>query len=258
MANQRRKLIAGNWKMNKTRAEAEMLVRGLVDELGEKYDETDIVICPPFTAISTCVEVIGDHSTILVGAQNVHQEASGAYTGEISAPMLRDMFCRYVIIGHSERRQYFHETDAIVNAKAKAAFQSKLRPIICVGEKLEEREANKTKDVIGKQIKGSFAGFSPDEWDETVIAYEPVWAIGTGKNAAPEQAQEVHEFIRDQVTKISSEAVAQKVRILYGGSVKPENAESLLQQPDIDGALVGGASLEVRSFISIIRSLPQS
>ncbi|MFZ5806889.1 MAG: triose-phosphate isomerase [Verrucomicrobiota bacterium] len=255
----RRKFIAGNWKMHKTATEAAELVRGILHELGAGLDTVDIVLCPPFTAIRKCGEVIGNNSTIKLGAQNLHQEAQGAYTGEISAAMLRDLFCRYVIIGHSERRQYFFETDAIVNAKAKAAFANKLLPIICIGEKLSEREAGKTNEVLLAQTQGSFAGFDEAQWNDTVVAYEPVWAIGTGKVATPEQAQSAHEFIRKQIAKIAGNAIAQKVRILYGGSVKPENVAEIMKQPDVDGALVGGASLDARSFVTIIKnSIPNS
>lgn len=240
--------------MHKSRAEAEELVKGILNELKNGIDGVDIVICPPFTAIQKCIEVLGNHATIMVGGQNIYSEASGAFTGEISAPMLRDLFCRYVILGHSERREYFKETDAFINAKAKAAFASKLHPIICVGEKLSEREANKTHEVLEAQAQGSFAGFTSEEWNETLVAYEPVWAIGTGKVATPEQAQDAHSFIRKQIEKMAGNNVAQKARILYGGSVKPENAEELMKQPDVDGALVGGASLEARSFAAIIKN----
>lgn len=251
----RKKFIAGNWKMNKTRPEAVALVEAIVEQLGNKYEAADVVLCPPFTAIQDAVQALGGHSTIMIGAQNVHQEASGAFTGEISATMLRDLYVRYVILGHSERRQYFGETDALVNAKAKAAFGSKLRPIICVGELLEQREGGKTKAVITEQVKGSFAGFNEVEWGELVIAYEPVWAIGTGKTATPKQAQEVHALIRALVADLAGKAIAEKTRILYGGSVKPDNAAELLGQADVDGALVGGASLEVRSFCAIVKAV---
>ncbi|MFH1066513.1 MAG: triose-phosphate isomerase [bacterium] len=254
MIAHRRPLIVGNWKMNKTASEAETLVNDLLDKLGARFVGVDVAICPPFTAIPRCVKVLSSHSTIMLGAQNVHHESNGAYTGEISASMLRDLFCRYVIVGHSERREHFHETDELVNAKAKAAFLSKINVILCVGEKLNEREENKTKDVIGKQLRGCLADLAEENWSQTVVAYEPVWAIGTGKVATPEQAQDVHEFIRQQVAKMAGESVAQKIRILYGGSVKPDNAADLFKQPDIDGALVGGASLEARSFVSIIQS----
>jgi len=250
----RKKLVAGNWKMNKTRPEAVSLVQAILESLGTKFGEVEVVICPPFTAIADTVELLGGHSTIAIGAQNVHEKPNGAYTGEISAQMLRDLYVRWVILGHSERRQYFGETDALVNTKAKACFPASLRPIICVGEKLSERDANKVEEVLTKQTTGSCANFSESEWGDIVIAYEPIWAIGTGRVASPQQAQDAHKIIRNVITKMAGETVAQKVRILYGGSVKPENAAEILNQPDVDGALVGGASLEARSFVSIVKA----
>ncbi|MDD5261447.1 MAG: triose-phosphate isomerase [Methylacidiphilales bacterium] len=252
----RRKIIAGNWKMNKTATDAKSLVAELDEKLA-KVDEIEVVICPPFTALHTAQETLGSHSHLILGGQNMHQETSGAYTGEISAGMLRDLFCRYVILGHSERRQYFHETDELVNKKAHVALKVLLKPIICVGETLAEREGGKTEKVVTTQVKGSCAGFSDENWDDVVIAYEPVWAIGTGKTATPAQAQEVHALIRSTIEKIASKAVADKIRIQYGGSVKPENARELLNQPDIDGALVGGASLDADSFVAIIKNACQ-
>jgi len=246
----RKKIVAGNWKMNKTSTEAKTLVEDIVTQLG-KFDKADIVLCPPFTAIAIAHEVLGNHSAIALGAQNMHEKASGAYTGEISAAMLRDLFVRYVILGHSERRQFFHETDALVNAKAKAAFAHSLRPIVCVGETLDQREAGQTSMIVESQVRGSCAGFAEAQWDEAVIAYEPVWAIGTGKTASPDQAQEVHALIRKVVKDMAGEKVAAKLRIQYGGSVKADNAAQLLTMPDIDGALVGGASLEAASFTAI-------
>jgi triosephosphate isomerase len=204
--------------------------------------------------LQTAQEELGSHSDIALGAQNMHQAANGAYTGEISAAMLRDLFCRYVILGHSERRQYFGESDALVNEKAKVALKANLRPIICVGETLAEREDGNMEKVVTTQTKGSCAGLSEEDWNNTVIAYEPVWAIGTGKTASPAQAQEVHALIRTTVEEIAGKAVAEKVRIQYGGSVKPDNAKELLNQPDIDGALVGGASLDAASFVAIIKN----
>ena len=198
--------------------------------------------------------MVGNHTAIAVGAQNMHEKSSGAFTGEISAPMLRDLFVRYVILGHSERRQYFGETDALVNTKALAALQSHLRPIICVGETLQQREAGQTSAVVEKQVRGSCSGLTDAQWEETVIAYEPVWAIGTGKTASPEQAQDVHALIRKIVREMAGEKVADGVRIQYGGSVKADNADELLNQPDIDGALVGGASLDADSFVAIIKN----
>jgi len=240
--------------MNKTRPEARSLVQGILETLGQKFGEVEVVVCPPFTSIADAVEILGGHSTMAIGAQNVHEKPNGAYTGEISAQMLRDLYVRWVILGHSERREYFAETDALVNAKAKACFPASLRPIICVGEKLSERDAGKVEAVLTKQTTGSCANFTESEWSDLVIAYEPVWAIGTGRVATPQQAQEAHKIIRNVITKMAGETVAQKVRILYGGSVKPENAAEILHQPDVDGALIGGASLEARSFVSIIKA----
>ncbi|MDR1192294.1 MAG: triose-phosphate isomerase [Verrucomicrobiales bacterium] len=249
----RKKIIAGNWKMNKTTTETKTLVLAIKDKLG-KFDQVEVVICPPFTALQTAQEALGSHSDVALGAQNLHQAAGGAYTGEISAAMLRDLFCRYVILGHSERRQYFAESDALVNEKARVALKSNLRPIICVGETLAEREAGHMATVVTAQTKGSCAGFSKEDWNNVVIAYEPVWAIGTGKTATPAQAQEVHALIRKTIKQITGKPIADKLRIQYGGSVKPDNARELLNQPDIDGALVGGASLDAESFVAIIKN----
>lgn len=249
---QRKPIVAGNWKMNKTVAEAIDLATAIKRDLGDCKD-VDIVLCPPFTALKSVSEAITD-SHVDLGAQNMHWEKSGAYTGEISAPMLRQLYCHYVILGHSERRAYFLETDEIVNKKTKSALASNLQPIVCVGETLEERESGKTEEVITTQIRGSLADLSPRELVSCILAYEPVWAIGTGKTASPEQAQEVHALIRRLLLELADEAVAQSVRIQYGGSVKPSNAHELFGQPDIDGGLIGGAALEARSFIEIVRA----
>jgi len=253
----RHQLIAGNWKMNKTGTEARELVRELL-QTWEKPDKVDVVICPPFTALEGCKEEIGHSAEIYLGAQNMHEEAEGAFTGEISASMLQDLWCKFVILGHSERRQYFKESDALVNKKARTALAGSLKPIICVGETLEEREAGKMETVVVAQVQGSCQAISTEQWKDVVIAYEPVWAIGTGKTASPEQAQEVHHLIRHTVEKMTDAKVAQKLRILYGGSVKPDNAAELLSQPDIDGALVGGASLKADSFNGIIKNACQA
>jgi triosephosphate isomerase (TIM) len=253
----RRKIIAGNWKMNKTATESKTLVTDILEKLG-KFDEAEVVICPSFTSLVSAQEALGNRTEIDLGAQNMHFEASGAYTGEVSAAMLKSLFVRYVILGHSERRQFFGETDDQVNKKAKAAITARLRPIICVGETLAEREAGKMAAVVTKQIKASCAGFTEDSWSVSVIAYEPVWAIGTGKTASPEQAQEVHALIRSTIESLGGKSVAEKIRIQYGGSVKPENAQLLLNQPDIDGALVGGASLDAESFVAIIKNACQT
>jgi triosephosphate isomerase (TIM) len=248
----RKKLIAGNWKMNKTSADAVALARELVLAVGSQAD-VEVVICPPFTAIEGVAGAI-DGSLIKLGAQNMHFEASGAFTGEISAPMLRALFTTHVILGHSERRSLFGETDELVNKKVLAALKNQLRPILCVGESLAEREAGSTLKVVQTQTERALEGVSKEQAATLVIAYEPVWAIGTGKVATAEQAQEVHGFIRGLLTKLYGEALAQRVRILYGGSMKPANAPELLAQKDIDGGLIGGASLEARSFTDLIKA----
>ncbi len=248
----RKKLIAGNWKMNKTASEGVSLAQDLVAEVGKVVD-IDIVICPPFTALESVGKIV-DGSTVKLGAQNMHPETNGAFTGEVSAPMLRAFFATHVILGHSERRQYFGETDVFINKKVIAALKNQLRPILCVGETLAEREAGSTLKVVQTQLEAGLEGVSKDLATSVVIAYEPVWAIGTGKVATTEQAQEVHAFIRSLLTKLFGDPVAQKVRILYGGSMKPANAPELLAQKDIDGGLIGGASLETRSFVDLVKA----
>ncbi len=252
MEKERKLIIAGNWKMNKTVAEALDLVRGLKLELAG-VKEVDLVVCPPFTALCEVSKVILD-SNLRLGAQNMNEHPHGAYTGEIAAFMLKEFSVRYVILGHSERRTYYGETDALVARKAQAAHAAALKPIICVGETLEEREQGQTEVVLERQIRGSLAGLTKEQMLETIIAYEPVWAIGTGRNATPEQAQEAHAFIRRLLGQIYDETVARRVRIQYGGSVKPSNARDLMSLPDVDGALVGGASLEVRTFSDIVKN----
>jgi len=249
----RKKIIAGNWKMNKTQAEARVLVADILQDIG-RFDDAEIVLCPPFTALAAVSELLSPVSNVRLGAQNMHEAASGAYTGEISASMLRELYVRYVIIGHSERRQYFHEDNATVNRKTKAALAAELRPIICIGETLPEREANKWKNVLETQLIDGLVGFTDKELADIIFAYEPVWAIGTGKTATGAQAQEAHQWIRQILGKRFSPTAAEKVRIQYGGSVKPENAKELLSMPDIDGALVGGASLDSRGFTAIIKN----
>jgi triosephosphate isomerase len=251
MNKERKLIIAGNWKMNKTVAEALDLVRGLKLELGG-VKEVDIVVCPPFTALCEVSKAILD-SNLRLGAQNMSEHNVGAYTGEIASVMLKEFSVRYVILGHSERRQYQKESDALIARKALAVHAAALKPIICVGETLAEREAGQMEKVLETQVRGSLAGLSKDLMAETIIAYEPVWAIGTGKTATTAQAQEAHAFIRSQVGKLFDDAVARRVRIQYGGSVKPANARELMSQLDVDGALVGGASLEARSFADIIK-----
>ena len=247
----RKKIVAANWKMNMTQAEAAAFVKSLLLDLGEITD-VDVVIIPPFTAIGEVMEALGSSQNIKVGAQNMHWEQNGAFTGEISAALLRDLFVRYVVLGHSERRTLFGETDEIVNRKLRAAHEATLRPIVCIGETLEQRDKGNVEKILSIQLRGSLAGLSEKELHETVIAYEPVWAIGTGRNATPEQAQEAHAFVRHTLGKMADEATAERIRIQYGGSVKPENARELMSQPDIDGALVGGASLDPRSFAQIV------
>ncbi len=248
----RKKLIAGNWKMNKTSSDGLQLTQEIVAEVG-KLTDVDVVVCPPFTALESVAKAV-DGSTVKLGAQNMHHEANGAYTGEISAAMLRALFATHVILGHSERRTYFAENDAFINKKVLAALKNQLRPILCVGETLAERESGSTLKVVQTQLEAGLEGVSKELATSVVIAYEPVWAIGTGKVATTEQAQEVHAFIRSLLTKLFGEAVAQKVRILYGGSMKPSNAPELLAQKDIDGGLIGGASLESRSFVDLIKA----
>ena len=247
----RKKVVAGNWKMNKTVADGAELAKSIRRELAE-FRDVDVILCPAFTALNAVGQAI-DNSTIKLGAQNMHWEASGAYTGETSAGMLRDLYCHYVILGHSERRSYFSETDEIVNKKVKAALAASLNPIMCVGETLEEREAEQTEDVIKRQVLGGLEGVELDG-GELILAYEPVWAIGTGLTATPDQAQSVHAFIRATVAELFDDATAAALRIQYGGSMKPDNAAELLWQPDIDGGLIGGAALDARSFVEIVRA----
>lgn len=248
----RKKLIAGNWKMNKTSADAVSLVQEIVSAIGKQTD-VDVVVCPPFTSLESVGKAL-DGANVKLGAQNVHPEPSGAYTGEISVGMLRAFFASYVIIGHSERRTYFAETDAFINQKVLASLKGQLKPILCVGETLGERESGATLRVVQTQLESGLEGVSKDLMTSVVIAYEPVWAIGTGKVATTEQAQEVHAFIRTLLAKNFGDATAQKVRILYGGSMKPANAPELLSQKDIDGGLIGGASLESRSFLDLVKA----
>jgi len=243
--------IAGNWKMNKTKTEAVAFALELKEKI-EPFEKTEIIVCPSFIALSPVADILQE-TKAGVGAQNVHWEASGAYTGEVSAEMIESAGCQYVIIGHSERRQYFGETDETVNKKVKRVLQTCcLMPIVCVGETLEQRESGKMKDVVENQIKNGLAGLSPSQMERIIIAYEPVWAIGTGVTATPEQAEEVHAFIRQLLASIFDENTAENTSILYGGSVKPDNIESLLKQNNIDGGLIGGASLKADSFVQMI------
>jgi triosephosphate isomerase (TIM) len=248
----RKKIVAGNWKMNKTAHDAKALVAEIRAALGD-FDAVECVLCPPFTSLWVVNEGI-QGSPIALGAQNVHWEASGAYTGEISADMLKEKGCRYVIVGHSERRQYFGETDETVNRRARAALAAGLLPIVCVGETLAEREAGETFEVIERQIAAGLKDWTGAEWDRLVIAYEPVWAIGTGRTATADQAQEVHAAIRAQLARLAGVEAAERVRIQYGGSMKPDNAKELMSRRDIDGGLIGGAALQAASFVSIVRA----
>jgi len=252
MNKARKLIIVGNWKMNKTVAEALDLVNGIKRELKD-VKEVDVVVCPPFTALSEVSKAILD-SNIRLGAQNMSEHKVGAYTGEIAAGMLKEFSVRYVILGHSERRQYQNESDELVAKKALAAHAASLKPIVCIGETLTEREAGQMQSVLLTQLRGSLAGLSKPQMEETIIAYEPVWAIGTGRTATAQQAQEAHAYIRGLLVKLFDEAVARRVRIQYGGSVKPSNARELMSLPDVDGSLVGGASLEDRSFADIVKN----
>ena len=251
MSLPRKKFVAGNFKMNMTSSEVAPYLEVFRQET-EKLNDVDIVLIPPFTAIAKASEILGGAQKIRLGAQNMSPEAKGAYTGEISATMLRDLFVRYVLVGHSERRRLFGETDELVRRKLVTALASELRPILCVGETLEERQAGQEKAVLEGQLRGALEGLTPDQISEVIVAYEPVWAIGTGLTATPEQAQEAHLFIRDYLGKLAGTSLANKARILYGGSVTPANAKELMSQEDIDGALVGGASLDPRGFARIV------
>lgn len=246
----RKKIIAGNWKMNKGVAEAESLAKDLVVAVGNVKD-VQIVVCPTYLALSKVAEVLKG-SNIKLGAQDAHYEDDGAYTGKVSVSMLKAIGVEYIILGHSEQRTYFHETDVTVNKKAKKVLGAGLVPIICVGETLEERQSNKTFEVVKTQTQGAYEGISKSDALKTVIAYEPVWAIGTGLTASDEQAQEVHAFIRKLLGEIYDAEVAQSVQIQYGGSMKAENAKGLLAQPDVDGGLIGGAALKADAFKGII------
>lgn len=252
MIKKRKPIVAGNWKMNKTVAEA-LELADHIKRQAAGCKGVDIVLCPPFTALQAVGNAISG-SAIGLGAQDMHWEKSGAFTGEISAEMLRELYCHYVIIGHSERRTLFGETNATVNRKVTAALAGNLHPIVCVGEMLPERQAGKTEAVLQTQVQNSLKGLSPEGLLSLIIAYEPVWAIGTGMTATPAQAQAAHAFIRGLLKDLADEKTAQGVRIQYGGSVKPANARELFEQPDIDGGLIGGASLEATSFMAIVNA----
>ncbi len=242
--------MAGNWKMYKNAAETAAFF-GAFCPLVEKTEGRDVVICPPFVNIPAAVSAAAA-SKVEIGGQDLYWAKEGAFTGEVSAPMLLAAGCKWVIIGHSERRQYFGETEETVYQKTLAALEAGLNPIVCVGEKLEEREAGKTEPVVLAQMKGGLGKLSPEQVAKITIAYEPVWAIGTGKTATPQMAQEVHRYIRSTIARQYGFAPANQVRVLYGGSVKPDNVKGLMEQSDIDGALVGGASLDPNSFASLV------
>ena len=249
----RKAVIAGNWKMNKTRPEAKELLEAIKPLVANAEGKVEVIACVPYTNLETAVAATAG-SNVKVGAQNVHFEKSGAFTGEISADMLVEVGVEYVVLGHSERRQYFGETDETVNKRTKAALAAGLKPIVCVGELLWEREANITEEVIARQIKLDLAGVSADDIKKTIIAYEPVWAIGTGKTATADQAQEVCAFIRATLAKLYGAAVADAVTIQYGGSMNAGNAAELLSKPDVDGGLIGGASLKANDFNTIVQA----
>lgn len=249
-----KKLVSGNWKMNKTNGESYLLSREIIAGLTEKeFLKCDVVLCPPFTSLASVHSVIKE-SEVRLGAQNMYYKEDGAFTGEISGRMLVASGCDYVILGHSERRQFFHETDHLINLKIKKAISDKLIPIICVGETLEQRESGVYEKVVDEQVTLCLKEISKEDIEKTVIAYEPVWAIGTGKTATPEQANSMHKKIRGALANLYGEDISRKIRILYGGSVNDKNAKELFSQSDIDGGLIGGASLKPESFINIIKS----
>jgi len=247
-----RPLVVGNWKMHKTLAEARALATAVRDGVRD-FNDIDVAMAPPFTALAAVGEVLKG-SSVGLAAQTMHEAAKGAFTGEISPAMLKDVACTHVILGHSERRHIFGETDQLIMKKARAALDHALIPILCVGETLQERETSRTFDVVERQTEHALRHVTPEEATRAVLAYEPFWAIGTGKTASPEQAQEVHTFIRKLVARSHGDSVARVIRILYGGSVKADNAGSLIAQPDVDGALVGGACLEADSFLGIVKA----
>jgi len=248
----RKKVIAGNWKMNKDLHQSQNLVSEIINGLGKDI-KAEVIVCPPFTSLSEVSSLLKG-TQIKLGAQNMYYEESGAFTGEVSADMLKSVGCEFVILGHSERRVIFNEPDELINKKLKTALVKGLKPIFCVGELLEQRERGETMQVVSRQVERGLEGVSAEQMKNVTIAYEPVWAIGTGKTATPQQAREVHSFIRELVVKKFSASVSENLIIQYGGSVKPDNAGELLSQKDIDGALVGGACLKADSFLGIIAS----
>jgi len=248
----RRKFICGNWKMNGTASEAASIIAGIVGSWKDEYRKIELAVCPPFTALLEVHSLVSGRGVqIALGAQNCHDEPKGAYTGEISPRMLVEANCTYVILGHSERRTIFNESDELINKKVHAALRVGLKPILCIGETLEERELNKTFEVLLRQIKEGHRNVDAQDVPKITIAYEPVWAIGTGRTATPAIAQDAHSFIRMEIAKLYDEQIANAVIIQYGGSMKPDNAEELLSQPDIDGGLIGGAALDPKQFLAI-------
>ncbi|MGA1597635.1 MAG: triose-phosphate isomerase [bacterium] len=247
----RKKLIAGNWKMNGSAELVLEMCSALQPHLSSLQSE--VLICPPFTLLRKLREAAAGTS-IQIGAQNVHSQVSGAFTGEIAAPMLQDCGVSYCLVGHSERRSYFGETDALVRDKVAVLLQHAIQPVVCVGETLEQREQEQHEAAVAMQLRGAFSEIAPADQQRCIVAYEPVWAIGTGRTATPEQANEMHSFIRQEMHKLASPEIAQELPILYGGSANAQNAESLLAQPEIDGALVGGASLKPKDFLQILQA----
>ncbi|WP_420576695.1 triose-phosphate isomerase [Ekhidna sp.] len=251
----RKKIVAGNWKMNCTLPEGKKLASEVIHMVEDEVNnDADVILIPPFIHLTGIHSLIGSSNNIFLGAQNCHQHQSGAFTGEVSAEMLISAGATYVILGHSERREYFHETDELLADKVSFALDNNLTPIFCCGEKLEVREAGKHEDLVKTQVEKALFGLTKDQIKKVVIAYEPVWAIGTGKTATAEQAQEMHAFIRKQIADKYSQDVADSISILYGGSVKPENAKEIFSQPDVDGGLIGGASLKSRDFTNIVKA----
>lgn len=248
----RRFLIAGNWKMHNGPSDTRALLTALNEKLPDIPESIDALVCPPTISLEAASDKVRKHIGLHLGAQNLHYEDEGAFTGEVTAGMLKEVGCDYVIVGHSERREYFGETDKTVNQKVLKALEEGLKPIVCVGESLQQRKAGKHVNLVKKQVQAALNGVSEEDASNVVIAYEPIWAIGTGETATPEQAQQMHEMIRDEIAELYSQDVADAVRILYGGSMKPHNAEELLSQPDVDGGLIGGASLKADSFSEII------
>lgn len=248
----RRFLIAGNWKMNLGPAETKTFFDEMSALTTDVSNGAEVLVCTPFVSLPAAVDASAGIAGFQVGAQNMHFEDNGAYTGETSAAMLNELGCTYVILGHSERREYFGETDQIVGKKVAKALHSDLTPVLCVGEVLAQRKANEQNEVVATQLKGALSGLTADQIGRTVIAYEPVWAIGTGEVASPQQAQDMHEFIRSVLTELAGKEIADSVRVLYGGSMKPDNAEELLGQPDVDGGLIGGASMKAGSLFKIV------